>query len=164
MNKIGSTIRRLRLERSLTQEELAEHLGITSQAISKWENGIGMPDISQVVPLAHFFGVTTDMLFGLASENIHNEIESIIETATAKDSYLEEYEMLQEALKTYPGDTRLLLELLSCGYCLLSDGDMVTGTERTKMFEECERAGKLILSSAKDIKYLMHWRVEPIRF
>ena len=51
---IGNVIRELRCARNLTQEQLAENLNITAQAISKWENHIGMPDISQVVPIAHF--------------------------------------------------------------------------------------------------------------
>ena len=61
---MGQIIRRLRKERNLTQEELAEQLNISSQAVSKWENNTAMPDISQVVPLAKLFGVSTDFLLG----------------------------------------------------------------------------------------------------
>lgn len=61
---MGQIIRRLRKEKNLTQEELAQQLNVTNQAVSKWENGDCMPDISQVVPLANVFGVTTDVLFG----------------------------------------------------------------------------------------------------
>lgn len=43
---MGQTIRRLRIEQNLTQETLAELLGVTSQAISKWENNVGLPDIA----------------------------------------------------------------------------------------------------------------------
>ncbi len=64
---IGQIIRRLRKERNLTQEELAEQLGVTFQTVSKWENDTGMPDISQVAPIANVFGVTTDALFGMNS-------------------------------------------------------------------------------------------------
>ena len=78
---MGQIIRKLRKERNLTQEELAEQLGITFQAVSKWENDIGMPDISQVVPIAHLFGVTTDTLFGNditdSTEEIRNFISKI---------------------------------------------------------------------------------------
>jgi transcriptional regulator with XRE-family HTH domain len=62
--EIGSIIKKLRRERGLTQEELAERLDVTPQAVSKWENGAGLPDISQIVPLANVFDVPTDVLFG----------------------------------------------------------------------------------------------------
>ena len=58
---MGQIIRSLRKERGLTQEELAEQLNITYQAVSRWENNTGMPDISQIVPLANVFGVSTDV-------------------------------------------------------------------------------------------------------
>jgi len=49
----------------LTQEELALHIGVTLLAVSRWKNGIGMPDISVVVSLAKTLNVSTDYLFGL---------------------------------------------------------------------------------------------------
>jgi transcriptional regulator with XRE-family HTH domain len=66
---MGPIIKRLRLERHFTQEELARLLEVTPQAVSKWEVGGGMPDISQVIPLAIVFGVSTDVLFGLSEVN-----------------------------------------------------------------------------------------------
>lgn len=153
---IGETIRDLRLARNLTQEQLAENLNVTAQAISKWENNVGMPDISQVIPIAHFFGVSTDTLFGVECNQPIDEVQDTIAKATAMDSYKDEYLLLKTALKQYPGDTRLLIELLSCGECLLADGDSVAGPERTEIFEECERAGKLILSYSKDPCMLMN--------
>ena len=63
---MGQIIKNLRKGRGFTQEELAERLGVTYQAISKWENDSGMPDISQIVPLATIFDVSTDFLFGIA--------------------------------------------------------------------------------------------------
>lgn len=56
---MGQIIKRLRKERGLTQESLAERLGVTFQAVSKWETDAGMPDVSQIVPLANAFGVRT---------------------------------------------------------------------------------------------------------
>lgn len=54
---------RLRKERNLTQEVLAEALGISVQAISKWETGVSLPDIMQLPRIAQFYGVTIDYLF-----------------------------------------------------------------------------------------------------
>lgn len=72
---MGQIIRRLRKEQNLTQEELAEQLNISAPAISKWENDTGMPDISQVVPLANLFGVPTDVLFGVYGNDHKEEIK-----------------------------------------------------------------------------------------
>lgn len=153
---IGNIIRELRCSRNLTQEQLAENLNITAQAVSKWENNIGMPDISQVVPIAHFFGVSTDVLFGVSTDTVLDEVQALIDNATAQNSYKDEYVLLKEALKIFPGDVRLLSELLSCGECLIADGDSIKEPERAIVFEECERAGKLILSYSKDIRILLN--------
>ena len=64
-NILGENIARLRKERGLTQEDLAKELNISYQAVSKWENGVSSPDISNIMQLARFFGVSIDMLFGL---------------------------------------------------------------------------------------------------
>lgn len=152
---IGNIIRELRCARNLTQEQLAENLNITAQAISKWENNIGMPDISQVLPIAHFFGVSTDVLFGIDNNMAIDEVQELIDNATSQESYKKEYKMLKQALQNYPGDTRLLLELLSCGVCLLSDGDLIKGADRNIIFEECERSGRLIFSYSKDLSILL---------
>ena len=62
MNLIGNNIKIIRKQIGLTQEELALHIGVTPQAVSRWENGTGMPDISMVVPLAKTLNVSTDYL------------------------------------------------------------------------------------------------------
>ena len=72
---MGQIIRRLRKEQNLTQEELAEQLNISAQAVSKWENESSLPDISQVVPIANLFGVPTDVLFGMYGTDSGKEVE-----------------------------------------------------------------------------------------
>ena len=62
---IGEKIKHLRKKQDITQEKLADYLNITYQSVSKWENNTAMPDISMIVPLANFFGVTNDELFDL---------------------------------------------------------------------------------------------------
>ena len=61
---IGAKIAELRREHNMKQDELAEQLGVTPQAVSKWENGASMPDISLLPKLAKIFGVSIDELFG----------------------------------------------------------------------------------------------------
>lgn len=61
--KMGGLIADLRKERNIRQDELAEYIGVTAQAVSKWENG-GMPDCELLPRIADFFGVSVDMLFG----------------------------------------------------------------------------------------------------
>ena len=64
-NTLGERIAGLRKERGMTQEDLARELNVSYQAVSKWENGISSPDISNIKQLAQFFCVSIDMLFGL---------------------------------------------------------------------------------------------------
>ena len=64
-NCISENIRKYRKIKGFTQEELAMQLGVTAQAVSRWEAGAGMPDISLIVPIAQNLGVTTDTLFGM---------------------------------------------------------------------------------------------------
>ncbi len=66
--KMSGVIRRLRTEKGWTQEELGERVGVSAQAVSKWETEQSLPDIAQLPLLAKAFGVTTDLLFGLQEE------------------------------------------------------------------------------------------------
>ena len=61
--QLGAKIRELRKKRGISQEVLAQYLGVTFQAVSKWENGTAMPDVPLIPALASFFGVSTDELF-----------------------------------------------------------------------------------------------------
>ena len=61
---LGSRIAELRRKKNMTQEELAAELGVTAQAVSKWENDLSCPDITLLPQLARLFGVTIDELLG----------------------------------------------------------------------------------------------------
>ena len=67
--EIGKKIQKLRKERGLTQEALAEKIGVSAQAVSKWENGYSCPDISVLPTLASILGVSTDELLGDAEHS-----------------------------------------------------------------------------------------------
>ena len=65
---LSSRISTLRRETGLTQDALAEKLGVTFQAVSKWENALSCPDIALLPPIADVFGVSIDSLFGRTEE------------------------------------------------------------------------------------------------
>ena len=62
---LGRKIQKLRKEKGWTQEELANRVGVSAQAVSKWETDVSSPDISLLRPLAEQFGVTTDDLLNM---------------------------------------------------------------------------------------------------
>ena len=72
---IGTTIKRLRREKDITQEQLAEYLGITSRAVSQWETEKTSPDISMIAPLTSIFNITSDQLLGIDIGSKEQEIE-----------------------------------------------------------------------------------------
>ena len=74
--ELGKKIKRLRFKAGLTQEQLAEKLGVGAQSVSKWENAVAMPDITTLPLLAEIFGVTIDDLFDLTTEQRLNRIEN----------------------------------------------------------------------------------------
>lgn len=76
--EIGNQIRQLRLRRGITQESMAQHLGVTPQAVSKWERGAATPDISMLPALSAYFGVTIDELFALSDDTRMERIQNMI--------------------------------------------------------------------------------------
>lgn len=66
--QIGLRLSNCRQDRNLTQEELAGRLGITPQAVSKWERGVSLPDISMLADLANLLQVSADWLLGICGE------------------------------------------------------------------------------------------------
>ena len=71
---IGTTIKRLRRERSITQEQLAEIFSVSRQTISKWESGNCLPDASKYKPLCEILGITVNELF--SGERLNYETEN----------------------------------------------------------------------------------------
>ena len=112
--KLGKKIRELRKARNISQEVLAQFLGVSFQAVSKWENETAMPDVTLIPVLASFFGVSTDDLFDydrLASEQIVDRI--CLEAYQYRDSDPEKSEaILRDGLKQFPGNDIILNNLL----------------------------------------------------
>lgn len=92
--KIGRFLKELRVEKNLTQEQLAELLGVTNRSVSRWENGNNMPDLSLLMELAKFYGVGVDeILEGKRKENHMDEqtaaaVENVAEYASEEKARL----------------------------------------------------------------------------
>lgn len=83
---IGNFIKALRTEQGLTQKQLAEKIGVTDKAVSRWETGKGVPDISLLMPLSQLFGVSvSELLLGgriQAEQKLEKSEETILNTLT----------------------------------------------------------------------------------
>ena len=111
---IGNKIRELRKQRGITQEQLAESIGISFQAVSKWENNIALPDITLVPVLASYFGVSMDELFDFNLKEIEHAVMILTEKAYQyrESNPAESRRILEEGLKKYPENDILLNNLL----------------------------------------------------
>lgn len=114
MESIGKQIRTLRKQKGMTQEHLAELLNLSPQAVSKWETGLALPDISLVPVLAGIFNVSTDELFGFDKKEIEADIEKICHHAYEyrESDHLKSRAILEDGLRKYPGNEILLNNLL----------------------------------------------------
>lgn len=155
---LGKNIRQLRRRDRRTQEALAEALGVTSQAVSRWESGGSFPDMNLIPSIANYFGVTIDALFGYT-----NEREKKIDALAAKindmrrmnngvDHNIEQcIAAARDALVEFPGNEKLMLCLASVlftagysryGECHLIDGEgySVYDVQKHRSYEEWREA------------------------
>jgi transcriptional regulator with XRE-family HTH domain len=95
INKIGSVVSLLRKEKGVTQEELGNAVGVSAQAVSKWECG-GIPDTELLPAIADYFGVSLDTLFGREPVNENNICGAIIKYLAGtprEDRMMKAYEL-----------------------------------------------------------------------
>lgn len=76
--EIGNQIKALRQRKGITQEVMAQHFGITAQAVSKWERGVATPDIGMLPEISAFFGVTIDELFAISDDTRMERIQNML--------------------------------------------------------------------------------------
>ena len=108
--QIGAKIRQLRTARHLTQEEVAAHLGISFQAISKWERNEGYPDITILPALAAYFDTSVDDLLGIRQED-YELVNRVWNENNIAGRHGENITLMRQALKDYPNDALLLVQL-----------------------------------------------------
>ena len=111
---IGNKIKQLRKQRGITQEQLANSIGISFQAVSKWENGIALPDINLAPILARYFGISMDELFEFNQKEIESTIDTIVNEAYQfrESDPPKSRSILEGGLEQYPENEVLLNNLL----------------------------------------------------
>jgi len=152
MNHIGQRIRELRRKNDLTQEKMADYLGVTYQSVSKWECGTTYPDLAMIVPIARLLHVTADELLGMdAPEN--DERKAFFDGEYVefwKKDHEEDLKIARQAVAEYPGDCRYLYWLASnewyVGYSIKYMG---TDTEK-ELIESCIRHYEMVLENCED--------------
>jgi len=112
--QIGQTIRTFRKERGLTQQTLAQHLGVTTSAVSKWERDASCPDIDLLAPLARALHISLDTLLSFHAELTEEEIaahvrqtDALFQTADCREGFLH----AKSLIETYPNCLPLVWQL-----------------------------------------------------
>lgn len=132
--QIGQVIRQYRKEKDMTQEEMANRLGVTAPAVNKWENGGSMPDIMLLAPIARLLGISLDTLLSFREELTQEEIQDIIYTLNSllrEQSFEKAFAYTKEKIAQYPNCEALILEA-----AVLLNAERM----RTKCQEENEEA------------------------
>ena len=112
--RMGEKIRALRKQKNVSQEVLAQYLGVSFQAVSKWENGTAMPDVTMIPAIASFFDVSTDELFDFNRMETERKVQQacwdIAEYRHTQPQKAEDD--LRALLKQYPGNEIILNNLI----------------------------------------------------
>ncbi|MBE5931542.1 MAG: helix-turn-helix domain-containing protein [Lachnospiraceae bacterium] len=130
---LGSVIKRLRTEQGVTQDALAEYLGISYQAVSKWETGTTLPDITLLPKLAVFFGVRIDELFSVDHEDELERIDAMLQRETMTDqNYAYAKRILDGILRESPKNVEVMKRYAKV-YLAKTNTDLLTAG---KMLEQ----------------------------
>lgn len=112
--QIGETIRTYRKKCGLTQEEMANRLGVTAPAVNKWEKGNSLPDVALLAPIARLLGISLDTLLSFQEDPSEEEIGRIVtelDQCLQTEPYEEAFCRMQKILKTYPNCHQLFWQL-----------------------------------------------------
>lgn len=122
---IGSVIKKYRKEIGLTQEEMANRLGVTTPAVNKWENGNSNPDIELLAPIARLLNISLDTMLSFHEKLTGAEIEELIremDNMFSKEGYEKTYEWAVKIVKEYPNCNILVWQV-----ALMLDTRRMTG-------------------------------------
>lgn len=127
---IGNKIKKLRVNKGITQEVLAQQLGVSYQAVSRWENNLTMPDISLLPDIATYFGITIDDLFEMSSDKIMKRIKNMLDERNqiSEQEFKEAEKFLLDCIRKNRKDGEV--------YGLLASTYNVYGWQHLKIAEE----------------------------
>ena len=160
---IGQTIKLYRKEKNLTQSELAELIGVSTQAISKWETDSGMPDISQLIPLARVLEISTDNILGYTDLEFEKEVTELRQKFGGINfisdlNYAQElYILTSKFFNRHPDVSDIAVVALETYIELFAKGKV--SISKTEFLEECERYGNSIFryETVADRIYKTHY-------
>ena len=112
---IAEVIRKYRKEAGMTQEEMANRLGVTAPAVNKWENGNSNPDIELLAPIARLLHISLDTLMSFHEELAPSEIGDMIremDTMFVSEGFETVYEWAADKIKEYPNCNMLIWQLV----------------------------------------------------
>ncbi len=112
--QVGEIIRKYRKAKNMTQEEMANYLGVSAPAVNKWENGNSLPDITLLAPIARLLDVTIDTLLSFREELTEEEIKGFIHEADARlknGAYDDALQWAKEKIEMYPNCERLIWQM-----------------------------------------------------
>lgn len=135
--KINQVIRKLRKEQNLTQEQVANYLGVTAPAVNKWENGVSYPDITILAPLARVLKTNVDTLLSFKEELTDKEINDFISEIckdVSKEGYINTFIKASNKIKEYPTCDKLILNLAQ-----VLNGYLLMGMEEVEDKEKYQR-------------------------
>ncbi len=151
---LGNNIAKLRRSADITQEQLAEQLNVSVSAVSQWENGKTLPDISAIPVLCHVFSVSSDELLGIDHEKDEEEIKRISDEAhllMSRAHKVKAEKVLLEGLKRFPNSYELMEALMFLYYNLSVDNDTEEEKKKQeKYLRKCMEYGQKILEGCKD--------------
>ncbi len=137
---IGENIRKLRKERGLTQEQLAEALGVTVGAVHKWESRQSMPEIRLLVELAEMFGTSVDYLLGYGWEKgTMAQSAEKIQQFTMKKDLREGLRFAERALKKFPNSFEVVYRSADLYYLAMSTKEVKYARRAIELYRDAIR-------------------------
>ena len=155
--QIGEQIKNGRIKRGWTQQELALSIGVTTQAVSKWETGSSYPDITLLPIIARSLNVSIDQLMDFNPDLPEKEVKKIVEKAV--DNYVEKgfeigYDYVKSILNLHPNSIALKFYLGSLFQGFMLDEKLLKKEKIQELYLESAKLYEEVLASGlKEFEY-----------